>query len=63
VSSIKEIKPVDWFRPRHIGFIFESRSGIIETFVEFDILEAARDWRNELNDVLLAISLSFDRFD
>ena len=61
MSSVKEITPVDW--ERRIGFVFESRSGIMETFVEFDILEAARDWRNELNDVLLAISLSFDRFD
>ncbi len=39
-----------------MGVVFESRNGIIETFVEFDTLESARDWRNELNGVLLAAS-------
>ncbi|KAI9465441.1 hypothetical protein BJY52DRAFT_581956 [Lactarius psammicola] len=52
LSSIKEVKPVDWERPRRIGLVFESRSGVIETFVEFDTLEAARDWRNELNGTI-----------
>lgn len=57
------MKPVDWERPRHIGFVYESRNGIMETFVEFDTIESARDWRNEINGALLAITLSFDRFD
>jgi sterol 3beta-glucosyltransferase len=63
LSSIKEVKPVDWERPRHIGFVFECRNGITETFVEFDTIESARDWRNEVNGVLLTISLSFNKFD
>ena len=63
VSSVKEIKPVDWERPRRIGFVFESRNGIMETSVEFDTIEAARDWRNEVNGALLAIRFSFHRFD
>lgn len=50
------MKPVDWERPRRIGFVFESRNGIMETSVEFDTIEAARDWRNEINGALLAIS-------
>lgn len=52
LSSIKEIKPVDWERPRRIGLVFEARSGLMETFVEFDTLESARDWRNELNGTI-----------
>ena len=55
------MKPVDWERPRHIGFVFESRNGIMETFVEFDTIESARDWRNEINGALLTITLSFDK--
>ncbi|KAI9509221.1 glycosyltransferase family 1 protein [Russula earlei] len=52
LSSIKEIKPVDWKRPRRIGVVFESRHGITEVSVEFDTIEAARDWRNELRSVI-----------
>ncbi|KAH9002634.1 glycosyltransferase family 1 protein [Lactarius hatsudake] len=52
LSSIKEIKPVDWERPRRIGVVFEARSGLMETFVEFDTLESARDWRNEFNGTI-----------
>jgi hypothetical protein len=55
------MKPVEWERPRHIGFVFESRSGIMETYVEFDTIEAARDWRNEINGALLAIWLLFGK--
>ena len=54
VSSIKETKPVDWERPRHIDIIFESKHGIREASVEFDTIEAARDWRNELRGVYLS---------
>jgi hypothetical protein len=49
VSSFKEIKPVDWKRPRHIDVVFESSQGIIESTVEHDTIEAARDWRNEFH--------------
>ncbi|KAH9049861.1 hypothetical protein EDB84DRAFT_837422 [Lactarius hengduanensis] len=52
LSSVKEMKPVDWERPRRIGFVFEARSGLMETFVEFDTLESARDWRNEVNGAI-----------
>ena len=53
------MKPVEWERPRHIGVVFESSGGILETFVEFDTIEAARDWRNEINGALLVIWLLF----
>jgi len=49
VSSFKEIKPVDWKRPRHIDVVFESSQGVIESTVEHDTIEAARDWRNEFH--------------
>ncbi|KAI0304370.1 hypothetical protein B0F90DRAFT_1948660 [Multifurca ochricompacta] len=52
LSSIKEIKPVNWEHPRHIDVVFESRQGIIETSVEYDTIEAARDWRNELRGAI-----------
>ncbi|KAI0250755.1 hypothetical protein BJV78DRAFT_1127542 [Lactifluus subvellereus] len=53
LSSIKEVKPVDWERPRHIDVVYESRDGITETSVEFDTIEAARDWRNEVKGAYL----------
>jgi hypothetical protein len=49
VSSIREVKPVDWEKPRRIVVVYDSRNGITETSVEFDTIEAARDWRNEFN--------------
>jgi hypothetical protein len=49
VSSIREVKPVDWERPRRIDVVYDSRDGITETSVEFDTIEAARDWRNEFS--------------
>jgi hypothetical protein len=51
VSTIKEVKPVDWERPRIIGIVYESSQGTIEGNVEFDTIEAARDWRNEIRGV------------
>lgn len=51
MSTIKEVKPVDWERPRIIGIVYESSQGTIEGIVEFDTIEAARDWRNELRGV------------
>jgi hypothetical protein len=51
VSTIKEVKPVDWERPRLIGVVYESSEGITEVTVEFDTIEAARDWRNEVRGV------------
>jgi sterol 3beta-glucosyltransferase len=52
LSTIKEIKPVDWEQPRQICVVYESSRGITETYVEFDTIEAARDWRNELRGIL-----------
>jgi hypothetical protein len=52
VSTVKEIKPVNWEQPRLIGVVYESSAGIIESDVEFDTIEAARDWRNELRGAI-----------
>jgi sterol 3beta-glucosyltransferase len=51
VSSVKEVKPVDWEHPRTIGIVYEYSEGLVEGNVEFDTIEAARDWRNELRGV------------
>lgn len=59
MSTIREVKPVDWEQPRHIGIIYESSLGITETYVEFDTIEAARDWRNELKGVNLLFPFDY----
>ena len=51
VSSVKEVKPVDWEHPRIIGVVYEHSQGPVDASVEFDTIEAARDWRNELRGV------------
>ena len=51
VSAVKEVKPVDWEHPRIIGMVYEYSQGLTEVSVEFDTIEAARDWRNELRGV------------
>jgi hypothetical protein len=51
VSSVKEVKPVDWEHPRIIGIAYEHSEGPVEASVEFDTIEAARDWRNEFRGV------------
>ena len=51
MSAIKEIKPVDWENPRIIGVVYEYSEGLTEVSVEFDTIEAARDWRNEFRGV------------
>lgn len=48
MSAVKEVKPVDWEHPRIIGLAYEYSEGLTEVSVEFDTVEAARDWRNEL---------------
>ena len=48
MSSIKDIKPVESKRPRHLIIIFESITGSAEATVEFDTEESAQDWRREL---------------
>ncbi len=48
---MKEVKPVDWQHARLIGLVFESMEGTTEVSIEFDTVEAARDWRNELRGV------------
>jgi hypothetical protein len=48
---MKEVKPVDWEHARLIGLVFESMEGTTEVSIEFDTIEAARDWRNELRGV------------
>lgn len=57
MSSIKEVKPVDWERPRHIDVVYDSSDGITETYVEYDTIEAARDWRNELKGTCFYVLL------
>lgn len=52
LSSVKEVKPVDWEHPRLIGVVYEHSEGPIEASVEFDTIEAARDWRNELRGLM-----------
>ncbi|KAI0284043.1 hypothetical protein BGY98DRAFT_1183815 [Russula aff. rugulosa BPL654] len=52
LSAIKEIKAVDWEHPRIIGIVYEYREGLTEGCVEFDTIEAARDWRNELRGMM-----------
>lgn len=51
MSSIKEVKPVDWEHPRIMRIVYEHSDGPTEGNVEFDTIEAARDWRNELRGV------------
>jgi sterol 3beta-glucosyltransferase len=48
VASIKDIKPVESKRPRHLIIIFEANTGTVEATVEFDTDESAQDWRREL---------------
>ena len=48
VSSIRDIKPVDSRRPRHLTITFESNTGTAESTIEFDTDESAQDWRREL---------------
>jgi hypothetical protein len=48
VSSIKDIKPVELKRPRHLIITYESNRGTIESTIEFDTDESAQDWRREL---------------
>jgi hypothetical protein len=52
VSAIKDVKPVDSKRPRHLDVVFESNIGITESTVEFDTDESAQEWRRELLGVL-----------
>ena len=51
MSAIKEVKPVDWEHPQIIGLVYEYNEGLTSVSVEFDTIEAARDWRNELRGV------------
>lgn len=51
MSAVKEVKPVEWEHPRMIGVVYEYSEGLTEVSVEFDTIEAARDWRNELRGV------------
>ena len=44
---------MEWERPRHIHVVYDSRDGITESSVEFDTIEAARDWRNEVRSAYL----------
>lgn len=48
VSSVRDIKPVDSRRPRHLNITFESNTGTAESIIEFDTDESAQDWRREL---------------
>ena len=51
MSSVKDVKPVDWERPWLIGIVYEHSDGPVDASVEFDTIESARDWRNELRGV------------
>jgi hypothetical protein len=57
VSAVKDVKPVDWERPRIIGIVYEHIDGPVDVSVEFDTIESARDWRNELRGVNTFFSL------
>ncbi|KAI0250754.1 hypothetical protein BJV78DRAFT_1127517 [Lactifluus subvellereus] len=48
LSAVKDVKPVESKRPRHLTIIFESNIGTTESTVEFDTDESAREWRREL---------------
>jgi len=48
VSSVKDVKPVDLKRPRHLTVTFEASTGTVDSTIEFDTDESARDWRREL---------------
>ena len=60
VSTVKEVKQVNWEQPRLIGIVYESSRGITESEVEFDTIEAARDWRNELRGAIPVLFFAFD---
>ncbi|KAF8270838.1 hypothetical protein EI94DRAFT_1569918 [Lactarius quietus] len=48
LSSIKDVNREESRRPRHIIILYETAQGTVDTTVEFDTDESARDWRREL---------------